>query len=406
LLSIIATNHPHHQDPIELSAIASTFGASASREQPVYIGSIKPSVGHTEGCAGIAGIFRAILSLENGLILPTVGIETVNPKLRFADWNLSLPQDVTPWPTKGLRRVSVNSFGFGGANAHVILDDAYHYLKEHGIQAAHSTLVTPALQPNEQNGVHTGVDGHDSTSSCQKGTINGTNGSSNGNTINGNHANFGSHGIQNGTTGTNGADHTTGIKRLLVYSARDENSLQKTIEIHKAYAAATEAEQQSKRSTTSISNIAYTLAQRRSIFDHRCFAVAESLAELKDQLQHGPLKHKRAYKPNGVIFVLTGQGAQWAGMGSELMSEFPVFAASMARSAACLESLGCSFDLLEEVSRPSNDSNIDSPEYSQPICTAVQVGLIDLLRGWSVIPKAVVGHSSGEIGMSLFEYVY
>lgn len=361
-----------------MAAIATTFGADASRDRPVYVGSIKPSVGHTEGCAGLAGVFRAILSLEKGQILPTFGVETVNPKLRFDDWNLALPRALLPWPTQGLRRISVNSFGFGGANAHIILDDAYHYLEEHGIQAAHGTTITPPSSPQyEANGLKT--------------TINGTNGitdSVNGTYItrNGNNA---------ATNGFSNSKPKVRYMKLLVYSARDQKSLEQTIDVHKQFAFGTEV----RSDEEIIVNLAYTLAHRRSVFDHRSFTVASSWPELHNQLQQGPRKFKRASsKRNGVVFVLTGQGAQWAGMGKELLSRFPVFAASIERSSACLRELGCSFTLLDEIANPVNDTNVDSPDYSQPICTAVQVGLVELLQEWGVVPKAVVGHSSGEIG--------
>lgn len=91
-----------NQDPIELSAIASTFGASAAPDSPVYVGSIEPNVGHTEGCAGLAGVLRAIVSLEKGIILPTANIEKLDPKLKFKDWHLALPNGSIPWPSQGI----------------------------------------------------------------------------------------------------------------------------------------------------------------------------------------------------------------------------------------------------------------------------------------------------------------
>lgn len=104
-------------DPLELNAIATTIGTArrAAGKTPLPVGSIKPTVGHTEGCAGLAGIFKAVLMLEKGMLVPTYGVERVNPKLKFDDWHLTLPDSVDRWPTPGLRRVSVNSFGFGNS---------------------------------------------------------------------------------------------------------------------------------------------------------------------------------------------------------------------------------------------------------------------------------------------------
>ncbi|KAI1811935.1 ketoacyl-synt-domain-containing protein [Poronia punctata] len=360
-------------DPIELSAISSTFGASASAETPIYVGSIKPNVGHTEGCAGLAGVFKAILCLENGVILPTANVETVNPKLTFAENNLALPQQVLPWPTQGLRRISVNSFGFGGANAHVILDDARSYLEENNLKANHSTIETQRqLRPKV---------GH---------TING-NGAVNGNS-NGN-----SNGNGNGVAIMNGIDQPgpSPPKRLFVFSSSDEKGTQRMASSYQAFCDL-------KRDTLSrheafdfIPHLAYTMAARRSNFDHRSFAIAGSLDELSRQLGGGTPRFKRPSREYGIAMVYTGQGAQWAGMGKELLSH-PIFAASIARSQACLDALDCPFDLCEEL-RDTTSSSMDSSEYSQPICTAVQVGLTDIFRHWGVSPKAVVGHSSGEI---------
>ena len=109
-------------DPIELGAIGQSFGSNRSDQvPPLHVGSIKPNVGHTEGSAGIAGVIKTVLALERGLIPPTTNLETINPRLKLDEWKIYLPQELTPWPTAGLRRASINSFGFGGSNAHVIV---------------------------------------------------------------------------------------------------------------------------------------------------------------------------------------------------------------------------------------------------------------------------------------------
>jgi len=130
-------------DALELTGIANTLGKARSEagKSPLYVGSIKPSVGHTEGCAGLAGVFKSILLLEKEMLVLTYGVECVNPKLKLKNWHLALPQEVLSWETQGLRRISINSFAFGGANAHVILDDAYHYLLNRGLDGKHNTTV-------------------------------------------------------------------------------------------------------------------------------------------------------------------------------------------------------------------------------------------------------------------------
>lgn len=98
-------------DPIEAEAIATVF--TQDREIPMYVGALKSNIGHLEGASGVAGIIKTILALENAMIPPNHGIERINPAIKET-WNLTFPTRLTPWPSNGLRRASVNSFGFGG----------------------------------------------------------------------------------------------------------------------------------------------------------------------------------------------------------------------------------------------------------------------------------------------------
>ncbi|KAL4896611.1 hypothetical protein BDV59DRAFT_198970 [Aspergillus ambiguus] len=91
------------------------------------------------------------------------------------------------------------------------------------------------------------------------------------------------------------------------------------------------------------------------------------------------------------------KGAQWAQMGQELMASHPVFARSIDSAALVLKSLGAEFSLKEELSKSKEKSDINQPHISQPLCTALQLALTDLLSSWGVRPSAVTGHSSGEI---------
>ncbi|KAK2739800.1 Type I Iterative PKS [Onygenales sp. PD_40] len=338
-------------DPIELNAIASTIGASraAAGLGPLYIGSIKPNVGHTEGCSGLAGIFKAILCLEKGMLVPTYGVEELNPKLTLADWNLALPEHTMKWPSRRQRRISVNSFGFGGANAHAILDDAYHYLANRGIIGNHSTVVHED-DGNSESGISVGP----------------------GTPLN--------HDLPN-------------RKRLFLFSTKDQAGIQRLTNV---YSEALNKASRDKKDVHYLDDLAYTLSVRRSHFDFRSFAVAPTLASLSAQLSNGLPKIKRSSRQdNNLIFVFTGQGAQWERMGVELLSN-SVFRNSVETSQNYLKNLGCQWDAIEELQK-TQDSNISFPEYSQTLCTVLQIALVDLLRHWKVRPKATVGHSSGEI---------
>lgn len=149
----------------------------------------------------------------------------------------------------------------------------------------------------------------------------------------------------------------------------------------------------------SLRDISHSMASRRSKLPFRSFAVADSLEQLCDQLKEGLPTFPRASRTMRVnlAFIFTGQGAQWAQMGIQLL-DVPVFLDSITRSRQILSSLGCPWDLLEEMRADTASSNMGLPDRSQSICCALQVALVDLLASWGVHPKATVGHSSGEIG--------
>ncbi|KAF2158513.1 hypothetical protein M409DRAFT_71605 [Zasmidium cellare ATCC 36951] len=130
-------------DAIEASAIGASFRQFRSPEAPLYIGSVKSNIRHLEGASGVAGVIKTILALEAGIIPSNSNFERLNPKIDADFLNIKVAEDATPWPTKGLRRASVASFGFGGANSHIILDDAYNFLRLNGLTGIHNTAVKP-----------------------------------------------------------------------------------------------------------------------------------------------------------------------------------------------------------------------------------------------------------------------
>lgn len=106
-------------------------------------------------------------------------------------------------------------------------------------------------------------------------------------------------------------------------------------------------------------------------------------------------------KDSDIFFVFTGQGAQWAAMGRELLLDTTTpsstFRNSIRRSRDILHSLGAPWDLETELLRPRPESRLDEAELAQPATTAVQIALVALLRLQGVRPQAVVSHSSREI---------
>jgi len=142
-------------DPIEASAIGEIFSPHRSKEEPLYVGALKSNVGHLEGAAGVAALIKGVFTLERGVIPANTWFEKVNPKIEDS-WHLRFPTEATVWPQPGLRRMSINSFGVGGSNAHIVMDDALHFLQKHHLVGNHRTDTTPRsnllLKPISVNG--------------------------------------------------------------------------------------------------------------------------------------------------------------------------------------------------------------------------------------------------------------
>ncbi len=112
-------------DPIEVRALAAAYGPGRPADAPLMIGSVKTNLGHLEAAAGIAGLMKAVLALQNEEIPPHLHLKTPNPHLGLADLPIVIPTERTPWPAgKRPRLAGVSSFGFSGTNAHVILEEA------------------------------------------------------------------------------------------------------------------------------------------------------------------------------------------------------------------------------------------------------------------------------------------
>jgi acyl transferase domain-containing protein len=113
-------------DRTEANAIGQAAGRSRGPDQPpLYIGSVKSNIGHTEGAAGVAGVMKVAMMLAMQQIPPVVHFETPNPEVNFTALNLRVPTSLTSWPSHtGHAMASCSSFGFGGANAHIVLQES------------------------------------------------------------------------------------------------------------------------------------------------------------------------------------------------------------------------------------------------------------------------------------------
>ncbi|KAE8137530.1 putative polyketide synthase [Aspergillus pseudotamarii] len=340
-------------DPTEAKAIGSAFGQVRTLDDPLWVGSVKSNIGHLEGASGIAGVIRAMLILEKGIISPTANIEKVNPNIDCSSLKIQFPLRPTPWPTKGLRRASVNSFGNSGTNAHVILDDVFHFLKENQLSAQHLTVQDPPTSPVLQQ----------TSINISRSLL---------------------HKSPNSSPKEN-------RPRLLVFSANDEAGVRRQATAYAEYFT----KFADALDSTYLDHLAYTLSSRRSSLPWKGTAIVSSMEDMT-QIDRTIVPAVRSKSDPGLVFVFAGQGAQWAGMGRDLMTLFPEFNQSLERSEQALLGLGCSWHLREEIMR-QQDSRINSPELAQPCCTAIQLALVDLLHSWNVHASAAVGHSSGEV---------
>ncbi|KAE8374944.1 putative polyketide synthase [Aspergillus bertholletiae] len=331
-------------DPVEANAIGQAFRHCRTLDDPLYIGAVKANIGHLEGASGLAGLIKALLVLENGTIPPIAGFESLNPQIDAEKLRLHFPKTAIPWPTTGLRRACVNSFGFGGTNATVILDDVYHYLQVNSLQGYHHTRQFPPSVMAGLNTIYAEI-----------------------------------------SEGSNG-DIVSETPKLLVWSAGDKIGTQSLTTAYLEYIS---------QNRSQVTNLAYTLAMRRSQLSWRSFAVYDpsTASAIRDQRSTEPL---RTQSDTRVAFVFTGQGSQYVGMGRELLS-YPVYKNTIHLLEDDLKQLGCSWSLQHLMDTPDGDVAIDRPEYSQPLITCLQIALIDLLQSLGVRPAVVLGHSSGEI---------
>ncbi|GKZ27184.1 type I Iterative Polyketide synthase (PKS) [Aspergillus brasiliensis] len=301
-------------DPIEADAIARVFG-----DEGIYIGSVKPNLGHPEAAAALNSVIKSVLSLERGVIFPNIKFDNPNPNIPFQEGKLIVPLQATPWPKSRHKRISINSFGIGGANVHIILDST----ETCGMIKARPP-VTPAISG------------------------------------------------------------TGRYFRLLTFSAAHPESLERVVHSYQQYI---------EQHPSSLPSLEFTLLNHRERLLHRAYCVTTGKEPLHVSSQ------SESQLPSQVCFVFNGQGGQWAQMGKELMEQHPTFQDDIRRMDRYLKRLqdGPCWTIESELLEPKATSHIDLASYAQPLSTALQIALANILAQWNITPSNVVGHSSGEI---------
>ncbi|KAL4778871.1 hypothetical protein BJX76DRAFT_362324 [Aspergillus varians] len=314
-------------DPIEVDALSRCF--SPREGFPLRIGSVKTNLGHSEAASGLTSIIKAVLAFDKGAIPPTHGVVNINPKLKLEERNMHIVRQVERWP-RALRRAGINSFGYGGANAHVVLEAVDSYLGS-------ISQIPSAI--------------------------------------------------------TVGDAQTTVVLPISAGSTKSlEARLEQITQLLPRYDAA------------ALQDLAYTLS-RRSQLRVRQYLLAQASSGIKGAKLIEPSEASTVTTGAEALpfgFVFTGQGAQYAGMAKELLDQNEIFTTAIRSMDKVLKALPAEhapdWTLEETILASAETSRVNEVSRSQPICTAIQVGLVQVLRSWGVSPSVVVGHSSGEIG--------
>ena len=333
-------------DPIEASAITEVFSQLRSEEEPLYVGAVKSNIGHLEGAAGIAGLIKAVLCLESGIIPQNVWFEKANPRIP-AKWNLKFPITATPWPSKGLRRASINSFGYGGSNAHVVMDDALNCLNMHGLHGKLRTSKTPRNELLHGLGLENGHKNGQTMKNGTEGFTNGDEDSSEARASNGQIMKNGTEGFTNGDEKSSAARSNNGTvmvtkPRIFVLSAFDESGIERLAKAY--YDHLLSKNNKITDEDGYLDDLSYTLACKRTAFTWRTSVVAASHSSLIEGLDR-PITPMRSNPNARLAFIFTGQGAQWYAMGRELLI-YPVFQESLYTASHYLQELGCPWSLM------------------------------------------------------------
>ena len=312
-------------DPIEARALGAVYGRGRQPEDPLLVGAAKTNLGHLEAAAGIVGLIKATLAVQRGEIPPNQNFKNPNPHIPFDELRLKVVDEAVTWPTNGQPRVAgVSSFGFGGTNAHVLLE-----------QAPQAPLRLPVPNP---------------------------------------------------------------AVTTLVVSGKSPDRLAKTATMLADWMVGAGAQ-------VPLADVAHTLNHHRThqaIFATVCAAdrddaVAGLRALAAGQDATGLVGPHPGSCGTGTVFVYSGQGSQWAGMGRQLLADEPAFAAAVADlDADFITQLGFSLhDVL------ANGESVEGSVRVQSVLFGLQVALTALWRSYGVEADAVIGHSMGEVSAAV-----
>jgi acyl transferase domain-containing protein/NADPH:quinone reductase-like Zn-dependent oxidoreductase/acyl carrier protein len=328
-------------DPIEVEALAEVIGERAP-DRRVVLGAVKTNIGHLEAAAGIAGIIKVLLAMRHEVIPANLHFTALNPNIGSAADPFEIPTAGRPWPRNALPRIAgVSSFGFGGTNAHVVLEEA----------PISSLVRTMPRLPADSGAV---------------------------------------------PNAANAQDNAPPVAAILAISAQTETALE---------ALASRYSEQLRAGPDLVADVCYSAAKHRDHLDCRAAIVgssAKSLVEGLDAIARGKPppnggrgRRNPGERPN-VAFIFSGQGPQWWAMGRELRETEVVFEKALTACDAALAP-HINTSLLAELDRSEATSRLGETEIAQPAIFGIQVALAALWKSWGIDADAVAGHSVGEI---------
>ncbi|SGG00981.1 phenolpthiocerol synthesis type-I polyketide synthase PPSB [Mycobacterium tuberculosis] len=310
-------------DPIEFEALAATYGRGGDA---CALGAVKTNIGHLEAAAGIAGFIKATLAVQRATIPPNLHFSQWNPAIDAASTRFFVPTQNSPWPTaEGPRRAAVSSFGLGGTNAHVII--------EQGSELA------PVSEGGEDTGVST-----------------------------------------------------------LVVTGKTAQRMAATAQVLADWMEGPGAE-------VAVADVAHTVNHHRArqatfgtvVARDRAQAIAGLRALAAGQHAPGVVSHQDGSPGPGTVFVYSGRGSQWAGMGRQLLADEPAFAAAVAElEPVFVEQAG--FSLRDVI---ATGKELVGIEQIQLGLIGMQLTLTELWRSYGVQPDLVIGHSMGEVAAAV-----
>lgn len=398
-------------DPIEADALGRVVGKGRPAEQPALLGAVKSNVGHLESAAGAASLAKVALSLHNDKIPPSINYAGPNPYIDFDREHLKVNDTVSDWPRySGHAVAGVSGFGFGGANAHIVVREV---LPSDLVEPEpEPETVAPQAKNDDANAVYVGgvrMDEYgefihdDDDSAGDDGTLDFYGNES--------HGESGEHQLPGLT---DEALRLLAVAREELEAAEAENPTKPIVPLalsafltsRKKLAAAELADwiDSEEGRATSLEAIGRSLSRRNHgrsravILAHDHDEAVKGLRAVADGKQSPLVLSTDGPVTNGPVWVLAGFGAQHRKMGKSLYLRNEVFAEWINKVDALIQDeLG--YSIVELILDDSQDYGIET---TQVVIFAIQVALGELLKHHGAKPGAVVGQSLGEAAAAYF----